>query len=186
MTSRTILFSHRGREAARNGITHSCVLTSASCLPTCMETHTIGRVQRSGSGTGVVHGVLGNISPYIVCQKIWDNSEWASQHLYFVLCYAHHHHDGLLASHFSSFCCWNKDWPTDNSLVSISQTPCPLVCPDSPTSTPSQILLSTLPSSPGVRLVPYSSQCSSQLLQRVWPVTLPPPTKLVQSTHLHP
>lgn len=43
----------------RNGITHSYVLTSASCVPTCMETHTMGQVPMSGSGTRAVHGVFG-------------------------------------------------------------------------------------------------------------------------------
>lgn len=32
VTSWTVLFSYRGREAARNGITNSSVLTSASCV----------------------------------------------------------------------------------------------------------------------------------------------------------
>lgn len=38
VTSRTVLFSHRGREAVRNGITNSWVLTSASCLSMCGNT----------------------------------------------------------------------------------------------------------------------------------------------------
>lgn len=35
VTSWTVLFSYRGREAARNGITNSYVLTSASCVCLC-------------------------------------------------------------------------------------------------------------------------------------------------------
>lgn len=68
MTSQTVWFSHRGYVAARNGITHSCVLTLASSLPICKRT----RHDRVSSEVSLADGSSAwwfgePVKPHIVC-----------------------------------------------------------------------------------------------------------------------
>lgn len=101
--------------------------------------------------------------------------------LLFVFCYAHHQH----ASSIQVFCCWCRYWPAE-SLVSIYLKPfcfpniplCPVFVPYlnlcqlylQPVLPPLSLNLLfpttfyALPSTPGLRPVPYSSQCSSEPL----------------------